>query len=541
MPVVLAVRVIIGWVMAITLPFSGHAQTNSPPEKTENSALTSALFYEILVGELSLTQDDPGTAFTLILDAARKTENVQLYSRAVDIALKARSGDGALAAARAWAKAYPQDRKANNNVLQILLAVNQTGETLEPLKKEIALAPEIEHPAIINQIPRLYARVSDKKQAADVVQQALSPYLRQKPTAAAAWTTLGRMRLANQETTAALEAVRQGLAADPQSALPVLLALELTSLKVNEAEPYVVQAIREQDKPELTMAYVRVLIENQRLEQANEQLLILTHDHPQFPEAWLVLGSLQLEMGQDDSAEDSLARYVELALQSDADANARNILQAQSRRAAILARHGKLDQARALVAQTPAHNAEEERSRLLAEVQLLRDMRQWQTAYDLLAQTSNADNDLLYEQAMLAEKLGQHSTMERLLNQIVAQDSTYYSAYNALGFSLADRNQRLAEAKQLIVKALSFAPDDPFIIDSMGWVEFRLGNLTEALSLLQKAYAGRADPEIAAHLGEVLWRLNRQEDAQQIWREGQQAAPDNEILRDTLQRLHPAL
>jgi tetratricopeptide (TPR) repeat protein len=142
---------------------------------------------------------------------------------------------------------------------------------------------------------------------------------------------------------------------------------------------------------------------------------------------------------------------------------------------------------------------------------------------------------------MMAEKLGNHDEMERLLRQIIAKDPSYYNAYNALGFSLADRNVRLAEAKQLIIKALTFAPDDPFITDSLGWVEFRLGNLNGAVTVLEKAYKARKDAEIAAHLGEVLWQLKRRDDAIQIWREGLEIAPSNETLKETLQRLKPAL
>jgi len=198
-------------------------------------------------------------------------------------------------------------------------------------------------------------------------------------------------------------------------------------------------------------------------------------------------------------------------------------------------------QARELIAKLPADNAEEQRSRLLAEVQLLRDHNQWQAAFDLLAANSGDDIDLMYEQAMLAEKLHRIDEMEKLLRAVIAKNPSYYNAYNALGFSLADRNLRLPEAKQLIVKALTFAPDDPFITDSLGWVEFRLGNLTSALSHLQKAYKDRADAEIAAHLGEVLWRMKRQDEAIQIWREGLRTSPNNETLQETLQRLKPAL
>jgi tetratricopeptide (TPR) repeat protein len=159
----------------------------------------------------------------------------------------------------------------------------------------------------------------------------------------------------------------------------------------------------------------------------------------------------------------------------------------------------------------------------------------------VLTKAASSDPDLMYEQAMLAEKLNRLDEMERLLRQIMAQDPSYYNAYNALGFSLADRKMRLPEAKELILKALSFAPDDPFITDSLGWVEFRLGDLQNALKLLQKAYKGSPDAEIAAHLGEVLWQLNQRDEARKIWREGQRAAPNNETLQETLQRLKPEL
>jgi tetratricopeptide (TPR) repeat protein len=255
----------------------------------------------------------------------------------------------------------------------------------------------------------------------------------------------------------------------------------------------------------------------------------------------LVLGSVQFEQGQDKQAEASLVRYVDLASKSPNENTARGITQAQTRRASILARQGKLAAARQLIAQLPANNAEETRNRVMAEVQLLREHRQWQAAYDLLNKFSANDLDMLYEQAMLAEKLNRLDDMEKLLRTVINQDPTYYNAYNALGFSLADRNLRLPEAKQLITKALSFAPEDPFITDSLGWVEFRLGNFEAALASLQKAFNARADAEIAAHLGEVLWRLNRQDEAIKIWRQGVETAPNNETLQETLQRFKPAL
>ncbi len=523
------------------LPVTGLAQANEP-DKTTNSVLTGELLYEILLGEMNLREGQPAAGFSLLLDAARKSNDVQLFDRAVEIALQARSGDGALLAARAWSQAWPQDRKANNQVLQILLALNQVNESLEPLKKELALAPDHERGTALTLIPRHYARVSDKKRAAQVVEQALAPYLTKSNTnAALAWTSLGRMRLAADDVAGALEAVRKGQAADIKNQGPSLLALELMGRKVDEAEALVQLALRQQEGTELAMSYVRVLIELGRYPDAAQQLQTITRKDPKLADAWLVLGSLQFEQGQDKEAEASLARYANLATQKPTENTTRGLTQAQTRRAALLARQGKMREARQLIAQLPASNAEEERNRLLAEVQLLRDHRQWQAAFDLLKAQNSEDTDLLYEQAMLAEKLNQVDEMERLLRLVIAKNPSYYNAYNALGFSLADRHLRLNEAKQLIVKALTFAPDDPFITDSLGWVEFRLGNHTAALTHLQKAYKTRQDAEIAAHLGEVLWVLKRQDEAIQVWREGLDTAPNNETLQETLQRLKPAL
>jgi predicted Zn-dependent protease len=333
-----AMRVVLCASACSVLSTTSYAQTEPEVEKINNSAMSGELLYEILLGELNLRQGEPAAGFSLLLDAARKTSDVQLYARAVDVALQARSGDGALMAARGWTQAAPQDRKANGQLLQILIALNQVTDSLGPLKKELSLVPDAERSTVISQIPRQYARVSDKKQAADIVQQALEPYLRQSTTASEAWTSMGRMRLAHNNTTAALDAARQGSAADNKALSPALLALELMGRQVKEAEPLVTQALRRQNTPELAMSYVRVLIELQRYDNASEQLQTVTENFPKHADAWLVLGSLQFEQGQDALAERSLARYVALAANINNDNTARGMAQAQTRRASLLAR-----------------------------------------------------------------------------------------------------------------------------------------------------------------------------------------------------------
>ena len=171
---------------------------------------------------------------------------------------------------------------------------------------------------------------------------------------------------------------------------------------------------------------------------------------------------------------------------------------------------------------------------------MLRDQKLYSAAYEMLSdaiQRDPSDLDLAYDQAMVAEKLGRIVDMERLLRAVMAGRPDYHHAYNALGYSLAERNQRLPEARQLILKALEYAPGDPLISDSLGWVEFRMGNLPEAARILQEAFKAKPDPEIAAHLGEVMWTMGRRDHAITIWKEGMALGADNETLLETLKRL----
>ena len=200
----------------------------------------------------------------------------------------------------------------------------------------------------------------------------------------------------------------------------------------------------------------------------------------------------------------------------------RRALEVQGRRASILARQGKVEEARELIRKAPERGNEDARAKLMAEAALLRDMKRWQEAFDVLAagaQRFNDDSDIIYEQAMMAEKLERLDEMERLLRRVIELKPENAHAHNALGYSLADRKLRLPEARDLVQRALVLSPGDPFITDSLGWIEFRLGNLAEAARLLRLAYAARPDPEIGAHLGEVLWAQGQQDEARRVWRE----------------------
>jgi predicted Zn-dependent protease len=548
----------------------GSVVAIAPP----NSGLDAELFYQLLLGELNVRTEEPAAGFALILDAARKTGDSTLYQRAVELAFQARNGDAALQAARAWKQAFPQSREANRYVLQILVALNRIPESVEPLKTEIALADPKDRPAVIASLARNYARASDKKQAASTVEQALADYLDKPETGAAAWSAVGRLRLAAGDTAGALDAARRGQANNPKAEGPVLLALELMDPKQPQAEALVRSYMQAQPLPELRMAYARALLDAQRHSEALAQVQAVTRERPELAEAWLAQGTLQVQDNHLPEGEAAIRKYIELMQGEPASEdksrglaqaflsmaqiaerrrdfvaanawldrieNSQDLVQAQNRRASILARQGKMDDARKLLRALPERTPADARMKTMAEVQLLRDNKQYKAAYDLLAQAAAkdpADTDLLYDQAMLAEKMGNFDTMEKLLRELMVKKPDYHHAYNALGFSLAERNVRLPEARQLIQKALEFAPGDPFISDSLAWVEFRMGNKAEALRILQAAYKERPDPEIAAHLGEVLWSIGQRDQAHAIWREGMLLNAENETLQETLKRL----
>jgi tetratricopeptide (TPR) repeat protein len=567
-------------VAAQTAPTAPAPTAQATPGSSEvvNSALNAPLFYQLLLGELNVRAGEPGTGYSFILDAARKQRDPLLYRRAVEVALQARSGEAALAAARAWTEELPGSTEARRFELQILLALNrpqETGVVLQAILKDISANDRND---TINAIPQTYARVTDKALAAAVVREALGPYLKQPAHAAAAFTSIGRMYLAQDQLPEALVSARLGHTAEAASPFPALLALELLERGEKQAEPIVRQqldagSITTPADTAVALAYSRILLDAQRNAEARTQLEKITARQPDQAEPWLLLGSLQLQENTLPAATASIEKYMALARQSGDERSARGLTQAylmmaqiaekrqdypaanawldrienaddimatQMRRASLLARQGQMAQARALLRSQPERTPEDARLKLVAEAQLLRDFKAWKEAYEVYGEAVARFPDvpdLRYDQAMMAEKAGKPGDMEVLLRALIAAKPDFHHAYNALGYSLADRNVRLPEAKKLIEKAVELAPGDAYIQDSLGWVEFRLGNTARAIDILQAAYGKRPDPEIAAHLGEVLWSQGQRDQALKIWREGLLLSADNETLQGTLKRL----
>jgi Flp pilus assembly protein TadD len=570
------------WFSSIALVWATTGVCAQPP--VQNSNLNAVLFYQLLLGELNVRAGEPGSGFAIILDAARKTKDEALFQRATELALQSRSGDAALQAARSWKSSLPESQEANRYILQILLALNRVEEAGQALRASIFSLPLQEQSAAIGSIPRVFSRVQDKNFAAKVVEQALSAAIQNPETAATAWTTIGRMKREAGEIQPAAEAARSGHAANGKAPGPIMLALSLLNVVPSEVQPMITRYMAGDALPDLRLGYARSLIDLNEMQLALVQLNLLSKQNPDFAPGWLFLGLLQTDLSQFAAAELSLQRFIKLNASTDTT-NAANgpsgtsgtdasgglseayfalsqIAQKQgqlaqadqwlarispdsdplkiaSRRAALLAQQGRKAEGLNLLEQVKVSNPQAAKQKALAISQWLRDDKQFNAALTTIEEALTkfpADTDLQSELAMICEKLGRYDQMESLLRGIMKAKPNDPHAFNALGYSLADRNTRLDEARQLILKAIQLAPRDPFIQDSLGWLEYRVGNTKEALHILEAAYKARPDAEIAAHLGEVYWILGQQDKAGSIWREGLLLKSDNETLLETLKQ-----
>lgn len=591
MPVLLALHA--GGVSAQTAPRLPPAPADLAPA-VSNSAMDGQLLFELLVSEMALGQGDAGTAYEWTLNAARRTRDEGLFRRATDIALQARAGEQALAAARAWRLHRPESMDALRLQLQILMLLNRPEALPEPLKALLALSPAADRPGLIAALPRFLQRANNPRQVAQLIEDGVRPYWDEPMTRVAARVAMGRAWMEAREHDKALVLAQEAHTQDPSAPGPALLALEL--MRERPAAEAIVQAYLRQGhaEPGLRMVYVRTLSAAQRYADAAVQLETATRLQPSEPGPYLSLGALHLELKQVQQGEAALLRYLELvqtpapaAAQAAASAahgtedddedpasrpeqgqvqawlmlaqaaeqrgdfkaaedwlariqDPRRALDVQGRRASILARQGKLDAARDLIRKAPERQADDARAKLMAEAAMLRDVKRWREAFDVLAagaQRFGDDSDILYEQAMMAEKLERLDEMERLLRRVIELKPDNAHAHNALGYSLAERNLRLPEARTLIEKALELGGYDPFLVDSLGWLAFREGRLDEAERWLRWAHQARPDAEIAAHLAELLLRRGQQDEARAIADQAQQREPDNSLLRATRRRL----
>ncbi len=559
------------------------------------SIMDGQLFYQLLIAEIQSNSGDAGSAYQIYLEAARRHQNSELYQRAVEIALRARAGEQALAAAKAWRQAQPQSRDAAEFTAQILIALGRTAELSVPLRALIQLTPTPQQPQLLLSLPRSVARLNDREAAAQAIEEATQPWRQPPLEQAEAWAANAEAWLMAKQPGKAMAATQKALALQPELLQASLLATDLIG-QHPDAEALVRKRLSQADAPPvLRLAYARRLAANQRYEEAASQLDELVKVQPEQTSHWILLAAVRLELRQGDAAEAAIQQVLsrtaaaaqpapapaDMAAASTTSESApaanvaldkdreqafllmaqledqrgkraaalqwleqadpkREKMSIQSQRARMLAQQGKVSEARALLRGLPESEPRDAVIKTQAEVQMLRDLGQTNEAYQVLDAAVKRfpdDQELMYDQAMLADKLQRHADMERLLRRTIQLSPDNANALNALGYSMADRKVNLEEARTLIEKAATLKPADPFITDSLGWVAYRQNRMADAIKLLKEAYAIRPDTEIGAHLGEVLWAQGQQEEALRIWRESQTRDRDNAALKETLQRL----
>jgi tetratricopeptide (TPR) repeat protein len=524
--------------------------------------LTEKLLYEYLLAEIAGQRGNLSLSAQAYVDLAKRTRDPRIARRATEIALYARMNDAAIEAAQIWHDADPHSTRALQALSGLLVAAGHYDEALPNLKE--LLADSASDPAGgFTQLSRTLANAKDKHAALKLVQSLASEH----PALPEAHLAVARAAVGAGEDKIALKEVRKARELRPDWEAAVLLEAELLQ-KVSADQALTLLSDHLRKYPgarETRLAYARMLVTQKRFADARAEFQKLMDSVPGGSDMAFAVALLSLQLKDYDAAEkylkglldgqyrdkDSVLLYLGQVAEEKKDfaealrwygkvGEGEQYLQAQIRYAQVLARQGKLDEARARLQQAAAGNSQQRVQLILAEAQILREADRPKAAFDLVgrALARLPDNpELLYDYAMLADKIQRIDILETSLRKLIELRPENAHAYNALGYSLAERNLRLPEARQLIEKALKLAPEDSFIIDSMGWVLYRMGDLKDALGYLRRAFAGRPDPEIAAHLGEVLWKLGERGEAERVWDDAGRENPDNETLVNTIKRL----
>jgi tetratricopeptide (TPR) repeat protein len=549
---------------------SAAPEGNDPPPSVQ---LTEELIFKYLTAEIADQRGNWQTAYITMLAIAQETRDPRIARRAAEIALKAKQPGEALAAIRLWRDVAPRSEEAAQYYMSFILLTDKLDEARPVLQQRLQETPQQARGALILQIQKLLARAKNKTAAFSLLEDLVAPY-KSLPEAHLA---LAQAAFIQGNNTRASQEAQAALAANPGSELAALTLAQVTPDKNDAAKSLAAFLKANPRARDVRLAYARLLVEQKQYEPAQSEFKTLLKDKPKDLTALYALGLLATQDKNPNEAETYLTAYLDaLAANPDEDrdptqallilsqlAEERNDMKAahkwldqidpatrqayfsaQIKRAQLFARDGDIPAARSLLKGLDTHGEEEQIQVLLVEAQILRNANQTQAAMKVMQAGLKRfpDNtDLLYDYAMLAEKLNKLDVMETALRKVMKLAPNNQHAYNALGYSLAERNMRLQEAYALVDKALKLAPEDPFIMDSMGWVQFRLGKFDEAERLLRRAYELRPDPEIAAHLGEVLWVKGKREDAKKFWRDANSKDPKNDTLKNTLARFQVSL
>ena len=532
--------------------------------------LTEEIFLKIITAEIANQRGSWQGAYVTMYSVAEQTRDPRIAKRAAEIALAAKQSGEALQAVRLWRELAPNSNEATQYYLGFMLMNNNLAEIQSVYTEKLKSSDPKQLGVMMLQAQRLLSRSRDKNAAFTTLETLLEPY-KNSPDAHMA---LAQGAYAKGDSKLAASEAQEVLKARPDSQLAVLTVAQASS-QADAAKSLAAFLVKNPSARDVRLAYASILIDLKQLDQANHEFETIARERPDDISAIYTLGVLAMERNQSQKAEAYFLQYLQalegktgeerdpttalvnlsriaaerkdykaaqdwLAQVESYDGRNPAWFNVQIRRTFLLAKEGKLLEARAFIQQVKASNETEQIQLIQSEAQLLRDAGLPDQAKTVLEQgIKQAPNnpDLLYDFAMLAESQKDITGMETSLRKVIELAPTSQHAYNALGYSFADRNVQLDEANTLIEKANQLAPDDPFILDSLGWVKFRLSKYDEAEQALRRAYQMRPDAEIAVHLGEVLWTMGQKDSAKKIWRDALQKDPENQTLKSTLERL----
>lgn len=557
-------------------PAANEAAANeaaTPDESLPNVELTGDLLYKLTRAELEFKLGQWQGAYVTLMSVAQQTRDPRIAQRAAEMALAVKQGGEALAAIRLWRTLAPDSQQASQYFLAFAVLGDSLDEAEQVFAKNLREAAPGARALLMFQMQQVLSRAKDKAAAFALLQRVLVPYQGTQE----AHLVLAQGAFASGDSARAVREATQALARKPDSELAILTLAQVRSDAAAASDLLVEFLEKYPDAREVRAAYARILIEQKHYAPARQQFLTLLKAEPDNLPTLYALGVMSMQLEDAPAAESYFKQFLVvqekrpieerdgskvLMILSQIAQERRDIdaalawlekvepsdepafFSAGIRRAQLLAQRGDVDGGRKLLATMQTGDAGEQARILLTEAQILRDAGQGDSAYKVLengVKRFPGSVDLLYDFALAAEKMKRLDVMEASLRRVIAQAPDNHHAYNALGYAFAEHNIRLPEAHALIEKALALAPADPFIMDSMGWVEFRMGNLEQAEQLLRRAHALRSDPEIALHLGEVLWQRGDQADAMKLWREAQAKDPDSAALKDMLARLNLSL
>ncbi len=543
------------------VPAAPEAEAQAPAVVTE--PLSRQMLFDVLLAEIAGQRGRLDVSVPHYLQAALESRDPRVAERAIQIASFAKNYPAALRAARHWVTLEEDNLDARKIVAALALQTGDIDEVVNQLDYIVA------HSETQQQGFAVATAILSRHGEGQQVVQAMETLAERYPDSADAQLAVGRLAAVKGQLERAMTATDAALALQPGMQRAQILKAQILIRQERKAEALQVLGQAVESSPEhaeLRFAYGRLLLDAGDLEGAKEQFRSVVELAPDNSDALFSLALLELETGELKAAEKHLLQMLETGekqqsvyyylgytmhqLGKDEDAvewygkvtSGEYWTKSQLRMSKILVQQGRLEEVRESMQRLRRNDPDNAVEIYLIEGQILSDLTLYSEAWQLYDQALaiHPDNeDLLYSRALTAEKNDRLDLAEQDMRRILEIDPENVRALNALGYTLADRTDRYEEAFEFIQRAYARKPDDPAIIDSMGWVNYRLGNLEEARAYLQQAWEMTRDGEIGAHLGEVMWMQGDRDEARRIWNESQESAPDNPVLQKVLDRFMP--